>query len=72
MNLAHCDTNGHTKIIRVVAPEFNRPPEPVRKEEKSSGDPDYLNDTSDDVDVEDELTFAGMSVEILGRYSVLS
>jgi len=50
---------------RVVAPEFNRPPEPVRKEEKSSGDPDYLNDTSDDVDVEDELTFAGMSVEIL-------
>ena len=53
-----------------MAPEYNRPAEPVRKEE--SGDPDYLNDTSDDVDVEDELTFAGMSVEILGRYSVLS
>ena len=55
-----------------MAPEYNRPAEPVRKEE--SGDPDYLNDISggDDDDVEDELTFAGMSVEILGRYSVLS
>jgi len=50
---------------RDVAPEYNRPAEPVRKEE--SGDPDYLNDISgdDDDDVEDELTFAGMSVEIL-------
>ena len=67
---------GTRTIIREVAPEFNRPPEPVRKEEKGNGggDSDYLNDISggDDDNVEDELTFAGMSVEILGRYSVLS
>ena len=59
-------------ITREVAPEYNRPPEPVRKEEKSGGggDPDYLNDISGGDDDNVELTFAGMSVEILGRYSV--
>ena len=58
-------------IIREVAPEYNRPPEPVRKEEKGNGgDPDYLNDISSGDDDNVELTFAGMSVEILGRHSV--
>ena len=58
-------------ITREVAPEYNRPPEPVRKEENGNGgDPDYLNDISSGDDDNVELTFAGMSVEILGRHSV--
>ena len=68
----------HKKRIREVAPELNRPAEPVRKaEERSNGGGDsfdYPNDIDNGGgdDVEDKLTFAGMSVEILGRHSVPS